>query len=330
MPKITVIVPVYKVEPYLRRCVDSILAQTFRDFELILVDDGSPDDCGAICDEYAEKDARIHVIHQPNGGLSAARNAGIDWAFANSDSEWLAFVDSDDWVHPQYLEYLYRAAKENNVKISVCGYEETDSVHAFGEPKFAPQNWAWDQFFMKCNVTAVVAWNKLYAKDLFVGLRYPVGKIHEDEFLTYRLLICAETISYLHDPLYFYYQNLQGITKSEFNLKRLDVVEALEKRLDFVIANHYESVKEYCVNSFLLSCLYNVLKLREADTIPSSIRMEKENDIKRKVKRILIRYGLRYCPPWKEPWYYDFTFPTLNNIARHSVRLARKLKGIRR
>ena len=106
MPTISVIVPVYKVEKYIHRCVDSILSQTFTDFELILVDDGSPDNCGKICDEYAEKDIRIHVIHQENGGLSAARNAGIDWVFANSDSEWITFIDSDDWVHPEYLERL--------------------------------------------------------------------------------------------------------------------------------------------------------------------------------------------------------------------------------
>ena len=96
MPGISVIVPVYKVENFLHRCVDSILAQTFTDFELILVDDGSPDGCGEICDAYAREDSRIHVIHQKNGGLSAARNTGIDWVLENSDSRWLAFVDSDD------------------------------------------------------------------------------------------------------------------------------------------------------------------------------------------------------------------------------------------
>ena len=104
MPQISVIVPVYKVEAYLARCVDSVLAQTFSDFDLILVDDGSPDNSGAICDEYAEKDPRIVVIHQKNGGLSAARNAGIEWAFAHSNSQWLNFIDSDDWVHPEYLD----------------------------------------------------------------------------------------------------------------------------------------------------------------------------------------------------------------------------------
>ena len=125
MPVISVIVPVYNVEKYLHRCVDSILAQTFTDFELILVDDGSPDNCGKICDEYAEKDSRIHVIHKVNGGLSDARNAGIDWAFANSNSEWVTFIDSDDWVDKYYLEYLYNSILTHKTKLAVCNYEKT-------------------------------------------------------------------------------------------------------------------------------------------------------------------------------------------------------------
>lgn len=327
MPQISVIVPVYKVEAYLHRCVDSILAQTFRDFELILVDDGSPDRCGEICDDYKKHDVRIHVIHQANGGLSAARNAGIDWALANSDSTWLAFVDSDDWVHPQYLECLYRAVRENNVKISICEYAETEEKTAFDKPLYEPQIWAWDQFFMERNVSAVVAWNKLYAKELFIGLRYPVGKIHEDEFLTYKLLIRAERIIYLSDTLYYYYQNSQGITKSQFNLKRLDAIEALEARLDFISEKQNKAVKKYCVNSFLYAGIHYALKLRKAEYIPSGIRMQAEKDIQRKVRRVLIRYGFRYAPPWKKLWYYDFAFPTLTNIARQSVRFFRKLKG---
>ena len=113
MSNISVIVPVYKVERYIRRCVDSILTQTYPDFEVVLVDDGSPDGCGRICDFYAQNDGRVHVIHQKNGGLSAARNAGIDWVTANSDSRWIAFVDCDDWVHDEFLRKLYSAAEQN-------------------------------------------------------------------------------------------------------------------------------------------------------------------------------------------------------------------------
>ena len=116
MANISVVVPVYKVEQFLHRCVDSILCQSYEAFDLILVDDGSPDNCGKICEEYAEKDSRVHVIHQKNGGLSAARNTGIAWSIANSDSRWIAFVDSDDWVHPRFLEKLGLALQESNVK----------------------------------------------------------------------------------------------------------------------------------------------------------------------------------------------------------------------
>ena len=122
MPTISIIVPVYKVENYIHRCVDSILGQTYADFELILVDDGSPDNCGAICDDYAAKDSRVVVIHQENGGLSAARNAGIDWVLANSNSQWLTFIDSDDWVNKTYLESLLEVADEEDSLISVCNF----------------------------------------------------------------------------------------------------------------------------------------------------------------------------------------------------------------
>ena len=118
MAEISIIVPVYKVENYLYRCIESIISQTFTDYELILIDDGSPDKCGDICEEYAKKNDRIHVIHQKNGGLSAARNAGIDWSYKYSNSTWITFIDSDDWVSPDYLEALCTAAVSNKKDIS--------------------------------------------------------------------------------------------------------------------------------------------------------------------------------------------------------------------
>ena len=240
MPQISVIVPVYKVEPYLRRCVDSILGQTFTDFELILVDDGSPDNCPAICDEYAAKDSRIHVIHQENGGLSAARNAGIDRAFANSDSQWLSFVDSDDWVHQKYLECLLNAALENQAAVSICGYVETDGINpGISADELTSQMWVPDEFFIKHTVNATVAWGKLYRKDCFECLRYPIGKIHEDEFVTYIILFQNQSIAYIEAPLYSYYINPQGITRSKWSYKRLDALTAFEQQLKFFSQNGY-------------------------------------------------------------------------------------------
>ena len=235
MPSISVIVPVYQVEPFLHRCVNSILGQTFRDFDLILVDDGSPDSCGDICDAYARQDFRVHVIHQKNGGLSAARNAGIDWAFANSDSQWLAFVDSDDWVHPEYLQQLYHAMEHCGTKISACGFFRT-SGEALPEDKGeTPVCLTADDYYcgMVHEGLTAVAWNKLYHKTLFQDMRYPIGKLHEDEFTTYKAVYQAETVGVISARLYAYYQNPEGIMRSKWSPRRMDVLEAFEQQIAF-------------------------------------------------------------------------------------------------
>ncbi len=234
MPTISVIVPVYMVEKYLHRCIDSILAQSFPDFELILVDDGSPDGCGAICDEYAQKDSRVIVIHQKNGGLSAARNAGINWAFANSDSRWLTFVDSDDWIHPRMLEVLLEAANTQQLKISVCGYQEVRQQEPYEEIRETVYKKAIpNDFYVANEANGVVAWGKLYQKSCFEKLRYPVGKIHEDEFVTYRILYAQPYIAYIQEKLYFYFENAQGITKRKWHPARLDVLDAFKKQAHY-------------------------------------------------------------------------------------------------
>ena len=234
MATISIIVPVYKVEPYLCRCVDSILYQSFSDFELILVDDGSPDNCGAICDEYAAKDSRVHVIHQKNGGLSAARNAGIDWAFAHSDSSWLTFVDSDDWIHPQMLEALHNAVRKDGTSVVVCGYEETGGVDPVVLPeRLGSSLWTPEDFYVRHNCNAVIACGKLYEKSCFETLRYPAGKIHEDEYVTYQILFRFPQISVIPAPLYAYFVNTQGITKCAWTPKKLDAWGALEERIRF-------------------------------------------------------------------------------------------------
>lgn len=235
MPNISIIVPVYKVEFFLHRCVDSILAQSYADFDLILVDDGSPDRCGEICDDYARHDPRIHVIHQKNGGLSAARNAGIDWAFANSASRWLAFVDSDDWVHPEYLRLLYAAAEQTLCKISACGFFRTEGEPFEEEPDVSVAVMTADDYYcgeVHEGLTAV-AWNKLYHKSLFKTLRYPIGKLHEDEFTTYQAVYQAGRIGVTPARLYAYYQNPRGIMRSDWNPRRMHMLEAFEQQIAF-------------------------------------------------------------------------------------------------
>lgn len=234
MPQISVIVPVYNAERYLNRCVDSVLAQTFSDFEIILVDDGSPDNCGAICDEYAAKDSRVHVIHQENGGLSAARNAGIDWVFAHSDSDWLTFVDSDDWLHPPMLEVLWTAAKKDHTSIIMCGYQEPGREYLNAAPEeLVSTVWETDDFYLRNNYNANAPCGKLYRKCCFETLRYPVGKYAEDEFLIHQVLFQFPTVSVIPAKLYAYFVNPDGLTKSKWSAKRLDVWEAYENQVDF-------------------------------------------------------------------------------------------------
>lgn len=256
MPKISVIVPVYKVEQFLARCVNSVLNQTFFDFELILVDDGSPDRCGTICDLFAAEDSRIHVIHQKNGGLSAARNAGLDWVYANSDSQWIAFIDSDDWVHPVYLQELYKAAESTGCKISACGFFKTSEgpfPEIYGE---SSRCMSADDFYcseaIHGGVTAVV-WNKLYHRTLLEEIRFPAGKLHEDEFTTFRVVYNAGRIAVLEMPLYAYYQNPEGIMLSKWSPRRLHIVEAFEYQIAYASEHNLDQFYRKAVRDLIYS-----------------------------------------------------------------------------
>ena len=253
MPKISVIVPVYDVEPYLRQCVESILSQTFQDFELILVDDGSPDNCGAICDEYADKDRRIHVIHQPNGGLSAARNAALDWMFANSSSSYLTFIDSDDWVHERYLELLYREIDKRKPGICSCklaySSDAQEDMSQFGngiDVSETPTERFWCE-----KIGSVSACGKLYNKDMFLTLRFPIGKLFEDGMLMPFVIFQVPSVTYIDFPLYFYRMRENSITHQKWSPLKLDCCDALEKQMAFFDNRGLAKARCCAVESFM-------------------------------------------------------------------------------
>ena len=233
---ISVIVPVFNVEKYICECIDSILAQTYSSFELILVDDGSEDRCGTICDEYKERDSRIRVFHKENGGLSSARNIGIDEA----KGEFICFVDSDDSIRKDYLEILYNCITETNAEIAICDIDapkltkvdrNTENVNTMNADE--ARKWLYDMRSREY-VLMVVAWNKLYRKSLFDGIRYPEGRIHEDEFIIEPILKRCSMIYFIPDKLYIYRNNENGITSAanNMNVKHLDGVDALVERID--------------------------------------------------------------------------------------------------
>lgn len=311
MPLISVIVPVYNVEPYICRCIDSILSQTFTDFELILVDDGSPDNCSTICDEYALKDDRIHVIHQENGGLSAARNAGIDWTFANSNSQWISFIDSDDWVHPRFLEYLYNAVKETGTKVSSCGIVRVDNEVYLSDIKYHVEKMAWDKFYLTDWVQGVVACNKLYEKQLFQGLRYPVGKIHEDEYLTYKLLARAVSVSVIDGRLYFYYQNPTGIIKKDFSLAKLDAIDALKQQCKFAKKNGYTEFYLNKKDDLLKKLISLFYKCQHADNLSESERIKGLRYLRGELRRIIIKEWEMVKQKKEKNRYLESAFPKM-------------------
>ncbi|MEG2120303.1 MAG: glycosyltransferase family 2 protein, partial [Pseudoflavonifractor sp.] len=241
-PFVSIIVPIYKVEPYLRRCVDSILAQTHTDFELILVDDGSPDGCPAICDAYAAQDSRVRVIHQKNGGLSAARNAGLDVM----RGQYVAFCDSDDVLHPDYLKVLYGLLTETGSDIAQCGYC-TIPEDGVPDPQGVPPSPQYQCYtgremcgFLPPRDTALrgthTAWNKLYAAALFADIRYPVGRVYEDTATTYRLHWAARKVVCTRSPYYYYRIRLGSITNSAVSFACMDQITALRERADFFAA----------------------------------------------------------------------------------------------
>lgn len=218
---ISVIVPIYKVEAYLPKCVESIRNQTHSNLEIILVDDGSPDGCGAICDAFSARDSRIRVIHKENGGLSDARNAGIEMA----KGDYLAFVDSDDWLEPDAFDAMLALAKKYDAKMVCAGRYNEDGFTGRQSKGLCPEKeefvpgkelvrriFRWDHLDS-------AAWDKLYARELFEEIRYPVGRVVEDVPTTYHLVLLAGGAAMLPKPVYHYVCREQSITNAPVSPK---------------------------------------------------------------------------------------------------------------
>lgn len=234
---ISIIVPIYKVEKYLRRCIESLIYQDFQDIEIILVDDGSPDNCGTICDEYAQKDARIIVIHQQNGGLSAARNTGIDVA----RGEYLMFVDSDDWVEPDYCSAALSKAKEKHCDIVVFGYNNIYKDHIDITQRKEKLFKSIDAIIeLHGGQIESFAWNKIYKADLFkTGIRYPKGRLFEDIGTTYLLFHQANAVFLASGATYNYQKREDSILGKKMKAKdAIDWFDLEMERFQFMKQNY--------------------------------------------------------------------------------------------
>ncbi len=259
MPQISVIVPVYKAEAYLHACVNSILSQTFGDFELILVDDGSPDACGTICDEYAAKDARVQVIHQENKGQAAARNRALSLA----KGRFCCFVDADDLVHPQLLETLLAGLQGEQGAVSCCSPLKRESCPAdfFDRtPIPAFQTYVLDEDTLSRLFSdpylCWIVWGKLIPTQIARGRPFPEGRVYEDNAVAVRWLLEAGSLSVTESALYFYRVNPESTTNSGWSPKtRLDYLTALSDQLDAIDSRGMKALYMQRLSEFFYTCV---------------------------------------------------------------------------
>ncbi len=318
-PRISVIIPVYKSEEYIEACVDSILNQTFTDFEIILVDDGSPDNSGKICDALAQKNNTITVLHQENQGQATARNNGVKIA----RGEWLHFVDCDDAIHPRMLEALYNAVTENDIKLAMCsavqGEKATDDFYADKNVEFKNLEMNEDNFLHLCRDLKYfywVVWGKLIHKSIYEKYPLTEGRIYEDNAIVCKWLYEAKKVALTHTPLYFYYVNTSSTTKKEFTKKHLDVLWAFKEQIDFFISINFKKMTEHLATYYLeiSANMHHRAKTENAKELIPHIK-EKEKEIK-------ALYSDYIKPDTKQKLYY---YEKTNTPMFYITRLKKKL-----
>lgn len=249
---ISIVVPIYNVEHYLKKCIESILIQTYKNIEIILVDDGSPDNCPKICEDYKSKDLRIKVIHKENGGLSDARNKGIKKA----KGTYITFVDSDDTIEPDYVEYLYSIIKKFDADISICDYNAKYSngtvLNRNKNSEYRINKKEAFEIMLYQSDFTVSSWAKLYRYSLFKNIEFPYGKIFEDAYTTYKLIDLCNNIGVGLKPKYNYIIRDNSILTSEFYKKKLLLVDAYEKMTDYV-EKEYPDLRKACIRANIYS-----------------------------------------------------------------------------
>lgn len=247
---ISVIVPVYNIKAYIEECIVSLSAQSYRNLEIILVDDGSTDGSGKICDKYAKQDNRIVVLHKDNGGLSDARNYGIDRAHGDL----LGFVDGDDWVHPRMYELMLEVMETWQADVVTCWFEQMDRdfvKRQYSQKELDIKLLTGADALIDIETPLVVAWNKLYKKELFENIRYPKGKLHEDEFVIHRIFYQCRKVAVIDKALYFYRIRDDSIVAEMTSVRLENALEALGNRVEFADDMHWTEVmpgviKRYC------------------------------------------------------------------------------------
>lgn len=313
-PLISVIVPVYKVEKYLRKCIDSIINQTYSNLEIILVDDGSPDDCGKICDEYANNDNRIRVIHKENGGLSDARNKGIELA----TGKFIAFVDSDDYVSVDYIEYMYNMIRETNSKLAICKVKvvwKNDSSFRDNsdDVRVLTTEEAFKNLLFQHGIE-VAAYGKLYERKVFDDIKFPKGKVYEDTAIMYKIINKYDKVAFGNKECYFYIARVGSISKHKsYNQSEEIYIKHTDEMLEYInkfFPSLTDGINRYYVYSrFRILRMLMYLKprdkameksiIKEIKTRQNSVLNSKDTPKRDKIAICLLALGM---PIFKLSW----------------------------
>lgn len=288
MPKISIIIPVYNCEKYIEKCIDSVICQSFKDLEIILVDDGSSDRSGEICDEYLKKDERINVIHKMNGGLSSARNAGINIA----KGRYIGFVDGDDYIEKDMYELLYKNICEFDADISMCGvYDKYNGIVCENKnvmDRCVLDNITAFRITLESKFMSVSAVNKIYKREIFNKFKYPEGKIYEDAFLTPIIIFNSKKIVYDPSPKYYYVHRKNSITTNNFKNSDLFIIEAYEKHLKFVRKN-VPQLEKQAIFRYLWAHMVVIDKIIMSDNFSRNIFYKKIfNKLKKNIIKIIL------------------------------------------
>ena len=316
MPKISVIIPVYNVELFIERCIKSVCNQTYSDFEIIIVDDGSFDYSSTICDDFLLKDHRIIVIHKENGGVSDARNKGLLWSIENSNSTWVAFIDSDDWIHKQYLSILLSLNISNNTLISSCEAFFTKGSDFFNnelceEICKVSEVLSSEDFYVRYCLRALHVWGKLYKKQLLENIRFPFGIIHEDVFFSYKALFLVGYVSVTKNELYAYFSAPGSIMRKNWTTERLVAFDIYDGQLKFFKENNYYDAYKRCVVLIAETYCDQINQLQIENSGNKKIDLLLRNRLRYHLKKYknLLKFSIR-----NYPYFYSKAYPLFSYL----------------
>ena len=297
---VSVIIPIYKVEPYLERCINSVMMQTYNNLEIILVDDGSPDRCGDICEQFAQRDSRIRVYHKTNGGLSDARNYGVE----RSHGTYITFIDADDYIAPDYVEYLFGLVMKYDADISCCCMiRTTENTVSYGTNNAIQQEQlltgkeACQELFGSLYYVLVTAWGKLYKSEIVKKYPFPFGRKHEDEATTCKYFYAANKVIVGNHCLYAYYQNPNSIMHTISDSTNFDAIWTQEHRAMFFEEQNEKCLAQAAWDQLFYYCLHDSI-VNQGRSNPFLRTLEKKKKLSRRTQFELHLFSM-------SPWIFD-------------------------